>query len=87
MRRLCATGLTVLLCVQPLLADGPLTRSADREAARLAAVPSRPVDADGWKAVRLLDPRSAIASRSEIVRCRARSSRSTTRRLPSHGTA
>lgn len=60
MRRLCATGLTVLLCVHPLLADGPLTRSADREAARLAAVPSRPVDADGWKAVRLLDPRSAI---------------------------
>ena len=60
MRRLCATTLTGVLCVHPLLADGPLTRSADREAARLAAAPSPPVDADGWKGVRLLDPGSAI---------------------------
>jgi hypothetical protein len=61
MRRLCATALTVLLGVHPLLADGPLTRAADREAARLAAAaPSDPVDADAWKAVRLLDPGSAI---------------------------
>ena len=60
MRRPCAIALAVLLCVHPLLADGPLARSADREAVRLAAGPFRPVDADGWKAVRLLDPGSAI---------------------------
>jgi hypothetical protein len=52
--------LVVLLGVHPLLADGPLTRSAVREAARLAAEPARPVEADDWKAVRLLEPKSAI---------------------------
>lgn len=60
MRRLCATVLTVLLCVHPLLAEGPLTKSAAREAARLATETSAAVDPDGWKAVRLLEPRSAI---------------------------
>jgi hypothetical protein len=60
MPRLFATVLTVLLCVHPLLADGPLTRSAMREAARLAAEPALPIEADGWKTVRLLEPKSAI---------------------------
>jgi hypothetical protein len=60
MRRLCAAGLIGLLFVQPLRAEGPLTRSAAREASRLAAETSAAIDPDGWKAVRLLEPRTAI---------------------------
>jgi hypothetical protein len=60
MRRLFAAALTVLLSVHPLLAEGPLTRSAVKEAARLAAEPDRPVESGDWKAVRLLEPNSAI---------------------------
>jgi hypothetical protein len=60
MRRLCAAGLIGLVLVQPLRAEGPLTRSAAREASRLAADTSAAIDPDGWKAVRLLEPRSAI---------------------------
>jgi hypothetical protein len=58
MRRLCATALTVLLCVHPLLADGPLTRTLTREAVRLAA-DTAPA-ADGWTAVRRLDSGASI---------------------------
>jgi hypothetical protein len=60
MRKLCATGLMALLFVHPVLADGPLTRSAAREGARLAAELAPIAEPDGWKAVRLLEPRSAI---------------------------
>jgi hypothetical protein len=65
MRRLCATGLTVLLCVHPLYAEGPLTRSAAREASRLAAEPAGGVDRSSWKAVRLLDPGAKIVITTE----------------------
>ena len=61
MRRLCATVLTLLLCVQPLFADGPLTRSAAREASRLAGQRADSgVDRSSWKPVRLLDPGARI---------------------------
>jgi hypothetical protein len=60
MKRLCVIGLAALIGVQPVLADGPLSRSAVQAAARLAR------DADGgtgrssWRDVRLLDPRTPI---------------------------
>jgi len=60
MRRLCATALTVLLCAHPLLAAGPLARSAEAAATRLAGEPGDSGGADDWKAVRLLAPRTAI---------------------------
>ena len=60
MRRFCATGLAILLCAHPVFADGPLTRSAAREAGRLAAAPSDGVDRSDWKPVRLLDPGAKI---------------------------
>jgi hypothetical protein len=60
MRRLFAIGLTVLLSVHPLRAEGPLTRSAAREASRLAAEPAAGVDRSSWKPVRLLDPGAKI---------------------------
>jgi hypothetical protein len=60
MRRLCATALTVSLCAHPLLAEGPLARSATGQAARLAGDTTPPGAADRWKAVRLLEPPAAI---------------------------
>lgn len=61
MRRLCATALTVSLCAHPLLAEGPLARSATGQAARLAGDVTPPSAAtDRWKAVRLLEPPAAI---------------------------
>jgi hypothetical protein len=60
MRTVCTTGLALLLCVHPLLADGPLTRSTAREASRLAAERVDGVDRSSWKPVRLLDPGAKI---------------------------
>jgi hypothetical protein len=57
-RRLCATGIITLLLVHPLLAEGPIARSAGREAVRLARE-SVPI-LDNWRAVRLLEPGSTI---------------------------
>ena len=71
MRRLCATALTVSLCAHPLLAEGPLARSATGQAARLAGDVTPPSAAtDRWKAVRLLEPPAAIVSRPATAPCR-----------------
>jgi hypothetical protein len=56
MRRLCATGLVVLLGAHPLLADGPLTRAAAREAGRLADHTSPSQEPTAWTRVRALEP-------------------------------
>jgi hypothetical protein len=58
MRKFCATGIIKLLLVHPLLAEGPIARSAGREAVRLAgeSVPTL----DNWRAVQLLEPGSTI---------------------------
>ena len=56
MRELCAAGLTVLLCAQPLLAEGPLERSVEREASRLAVEPPGAAGTSGWRAVRDFTP-------------------------------
>jgi hypothetical protein len=58
MRKFCATGIITLLLVHPLLAEGPIARSAGREAMRLAAE-SVPIF-DNWRAVQLLEPGSTI---------------------------
>ena len=54
MRRLCTSGLILVLCVSPLAADGPLSRAVTREASQLAAEAVAPQLA-GWEAVRMLD--------------------------------
>ena len=60
MRGLCSAGLIGLLFVQPLMAEGPLTRSVASEAARIAAETPNAIEPDSWKPVRLLEPQSAI---------------------------
>ena len=60
MRRLCATALTVLVGAHPLLADGPLARSAAGQAARLAGEAAPSGATDRWKAVQRLEPPAAI---------------------------
>jgi hypothetical protein len=71
MKRLCATGLTVLLCVHPLLADGSLARSASREASRLAAEPAGRIKPGGWSAVRQLEAITplVVATPSQTAAC------------------
>jgi hypothetical protein len=68
MRNICAIGLTVLVCGQPIVtvsaddggSPGPLGRSVSREAARLAAESSGRAAAHGWEALRGLDPGARI---------------------------
>jgi hypothetical protein len=61
MRRIGAIGLIGLLSVNPLLADGPLARSIDLEAARLAALPpAQDREEAGWSAVRRMDPGTTV---------------------------
>jgi hypothetical protein len=68
MRNICAIGLTVLVCAQPMVAlaaddggsPGPLGRSVSREAARLAAEPAGRAATHGWEALRGLDPGTRI---------------------------
>ena len=59
MRRLCATGLAVLLCVPPLVAEGPLGRSLAREASRLGDEPAGK-ETPGWRVLRDLPPETPI---------------------------
>jgi hypothetical protein len=66
MRGLCATGLIMLLCAHPLLADGPLARSISREASRVAGQTSATPEPAGWKHVRALQPgRKVIVTTGE----------------------
>ena len=68
MRNICAIGLTVLVCCQPIVAvaadevgsAGPLGRSVSREAARLAAESAGRAATPGWEALRGLDPGTRI---------------------------
>ena len=52
MRRICAMALAMAVLVQPVFAEGPLTRSVAREAARLAADSESPLHAAEWRAMR-----------------------------------
>ena len=64
MRSVCAMGLTMLLCWQPIVAvaavetapAGPLARSMSREAGRLAAESAAGEAASGWGVFRALEP-------------------------------
>jgi hypothetical protein len=56
----------VLLCAQPLFADGPLTRTAAREASRLANLTPATEEPIGWTKVRALAPgRQVIVTTDE----------------------